>query len=61
MTTKIETITITDQDIIALRCEARAAGDAVKARLCADALRGDLIARRSCEQAIRDAAAMVDE
>lgn len=46
-------VTVTDRDIVALRNEARAAGDSAQARLCADALRGDLIARRSCERVIR--------
>ena len=56
----MSTITITDEQIINLRAEARAAGDEAQARLCTEALRGDDEARAACERAICDAAAMAD-
>lgn len=56
----MSTITITDEQIINLRAEARAAGDEAQARLCTEALHGDDEARAACERAIRDAAAMAD-
>ncbi len=57
----MSTITITDEQIINLRAEARAAGDDAQARLCTKALHGDDEARAACERAICDAAAMADE
>ncbi len=57
MSTKIETI-ITDEQIKALRTEARSAGDAAQVRICNDALSGDDDARVECARVIADAAAM---
>lgn len=59
--TKQTTIeTVTDEQIKALRSEARAAGDMRQAHICNMALDGDDAARAECVRVIRAAEAMAD-
>ena len=54
------TTQITDEQIINLRAEARAAGNETQARLCTETLHNDDETRTACERAIRDAATMAN-
>jgi hypothetical protein len=61
MTTRTQApITVTDEQIEALRVEAGAAGDLDMAMICQTALDGDATARAECARVIADAQAMAD-
>lgn len=49
--------TLSDEQLVALRGEAAAAGDLAQVRLCGAALRGDESARAACVRVIREAEA----
>lgn len=52
--------TVTREQIVALRSEAKQAGDYAMADICGQALAGDEDSIRACERAIADAAAQAD-